>query len=316
MKILVTGSSGFIGFHVAKKLLEKGYQVHGIDNHNDYYSISLKETRKKILEHLGLNFQMLDINDISQLTSNFDLVINLAAQAGVRVPKEKEYLYKHSNIEGFKSVCDFCNKRNINKLIYASSSSVYSDVSKGKFKESSTQLVPKSEYGRSKLKNEEFANYFSTETNIKMIGLRFFSVYGPYGRPDMAYYLFSESIMNNKPIKLNNDGLMLRDMTYIDDVVDGIIGSVDFICSKKCTIKNELFNLGNDRPVSTKELLRILEFNLRKKTKKIKFETKNESLFTHADISRAKNLLGYNPKVSLEEGIKKFLNWYLNYENF
>ena len=316
MNILVTGSSGFIGFHVAKKLLEKGYQVHGIDNHNDYYSISLKETRKKILERLGLKFQMLDINYISQLTSNFDLVINLAAQAGVRVPEEKEYLYERTNIRGFESVCDFCNKRNINKLIYASSSSVYSDISKGKFKESSTPLVPKSKYGRSKLKNEEFANYFSTETNIKMIGLRFFSVYGPYGRPDMAYYLFSESIMNNKPIRLNNDGLMFRDMTYIDDVVDGIIGSVDFIYSKERTIKNEIFNLGNDRPVSTWELLKILEFNLRKKTKIIKIETKNESSFTHANISRAKNLLGYNPKVSLEKGIKKFLNWYLNYENF
>ncbi len=313
MKILVTGASGFIGYHLVKSLLKNDHRVIGIDNHNDYYDPALKELRNK--NNTSKNYELFkqDINNINLKKRDFDLAINLAAQAGVRIPKKNEYLYKHTNINGFKSFCNFCKNNNINKIIYASSSSVYSDFNYEKFSETSKILEPKSEYGASKLSNEAYANKFAKKEGIKFIGLRFFTVYGPFGRPDMAYYSFTDSLKNNKKIFLNNNGKMLRDMTYIDDIIKGIMLAIDFIFKKSNEGRNEIFNLGNDSPISTKFLLETLENKLNTRANiEINF-TSNELLRTHADISKAKNLLGYDPKISFNDGIKEFLIWHKTY---
>ena len=313
MKVFVTGSSGFIGFHLVKKLLKDGHEVVGIDDHNNYYNPALKFKRLSLLNSNKFSFYETDLNNINLKENNFDIAINLAAQAGVRVSKEKEHLYKHSNINGFESFCDFCKKNNINKILYASSSSVYSDINEGKFCEATTPLKPKSKYGESKLLNEIYASNFLKSYDASMIGLRFFSVYGPFGRPDMAYYAFTKAIKDKEIINLNNNGNMYRDMTFIDDVIDGVFGAVDHVF--KLQNKNEIFNLGNDIPIKTSDLLKRIEHIIGKKAS-IKFcKTENEAFKTHADITKAKNLLGYNPKVCFEEGIERFLEWHKHYEN-
>ena len=314
MKILVTGSSGFIGFHLTKRLIQDGHLVVGIDNHNDYYDVSLKELRNKELLCKNFKFYECDINNIKINEKNFDAVINLAAQAGVRVSPKKQFLYKHSNVNGFKSVVNFCLENKITKLIYASSSSVYSDENSEKFLEDYSILEPKSIYGSSKLSNEIHASELSNKENLSIVGLRFFSVYGPFGRPDMAYFHFTDALKNNRTIELNNAGDMSRDMTYIDDVIDGVSASLDYIFQKNTKCDNEIFNLGNDYPIKTLDLLKTLEKKLKIKAKiKIKY-TENEAFRTHADIAKAKNLLGYEPKVSFNEGIDLFLDWHKKYE--
>ena len=315
MKILVTGSSGFIGFHLIKKLLNSGHEVVGIDDHNSYYNPNLKLKRLALLNSRKFTFHLSDINNISIHDSNFDLAINLAAQAGVRVSKEKEYLYEYSNIAGFKSFCNFCREKDINKILYASSSSVYSDTNRGKFCEHKTLLEPKSEYGKSKLSNEMYASEIIKLTDISMVGLRFFSVYGPFGRPDMAYYSFTKAIKENRAISLNNEGNMFRDMTYIDDIIQGTLGAIDYLFSLKSKNKNEIFNLGNDAPIKTSYLLSKIEKVVGKKALIRHLATENENIKTHADITKAKNLLGYDPKVSFDKGIETFLDWHEQYEN-
>ena len=315
MKVLVTGSSGFIGFHLIKKLLNSGHEVVGIDDHNDYYNPDLKLKRLALLESKNFSFHLMDINSISIKDRNFDLAINLAAQAGVRVSKEKEHLYESSNITGFKSFCNFCRKKNINKILYASSSSVYSHTNREKFSEDATMLEPKSIYGKSKLSNEMHASEFIKSYEASMIGLRFFSVYGPFGRPDMAYYSFTKGIKERRIISLNNEGNMYRDMTFIDDVVEGILGAIDYVFNLGNESRNEVFNLGNDAPIKTSYLLHKIEDIIGIKALIHHTKTENEHLMTHADITKAKNLLGYQPRVSFEEGIKKFLDWHRHYEN-
>lgn len=314
-KIVVTGSSGFIGFYLSKKLLETGFKVIGIDNHSDYYNVALKKYRLSILEKF-CNFEFLnkDINNLEKLSEECDLAINLAAQAGVRVDPEKEYLYREANVKGFEAFCNFFINKRIKRIIYASSSSVYSDAGFEKFNESKTELKPRSAYGMSKLLNEKYAEEIVNRENISMIGLRFFSVYGPMGRPDMAYYLFTNAIKNDEAINLNNNGQMARDMTYIDDIVNGIYGAVKLIFQESYKSKHEIFNLGNDRPIETSYLLSTIEKELGKRAKIKPFETKNESFRTHADITKAKNLLGYSPQTNFNQGIKKFINWHNEYK--
>ena len=309
MHIIVTGSSGFIGYHLIKKLLELGFKVTGIDNHNDYYDQILKKKRCSALKSDNFTFVNADISELKDIGNDFDIAINLAAQAGVRVSKEREYLYKKTNINGFKSFVELCEKNNINKIIYASSSSVYSDDEKKKFVEDAVNLNPKSIYGQSKLQNEIFADEFSKRQSIKFLGLRFFSVYGPWGRPDMAYFIFTESLKKGNKITLYDNGKMLRDMTYIDDIVDGIIGSVQHITSNKM-LNHEIFNLGNDCPISTISLLETIEKILGIKSKRIMKASENEAFFTHANIEKAKKILAYNPKTDLNEGIRKFIEWH------
>ncbi len=315
MKILVTGSSGFIGFHLVRKLLNAGHKVVGIDNHNDYYDISLKEYRRDKLKNKNFKFYLQDINNIKIKEPSFDLAINLAAQAGVRVKKDKEHLYTHSNIHGFKAFCSFCKLKNISKIIYASSSSVYSDSNSKKFSENRSELKPKSKYGISKLVNENYASKICNESDISIIGLRFFSVYGPYGRPDMAYFLFTEALKNSKIINLNNKGLMARDMTYIDDIINGVEASIKYLFREKKQIKNEIFNLGNNLPITTNNLLRTLSKKINKSYQIKNIHTKNEIQITHADITKAKNLLGYQPEINFNKGIDNFLKWHSEYEN-
>jgi len=313
MKILITGSSGFIGFHLTSKLLKLGHDVIGIDDHNDYYDIKLKERRRDLLLGKNFTFYKQDINKISIKEKKIDIAINLAAQAGVRIPESNHYLYSHTNVNGYENFCNFCLLENIKNIIYASSSSVYSDKEGGRFVENYTKLEPKSEYGKSKLLNETFSSNFSKKTDTNFIGLRFFSVYGPYGRPDMAYFLFTELLKQNKKITLNNKGSMARDMTYIDDIVEGILSSINLIMSSNFTQKHEIINLGNNAPVTANKLLRILEKKLARKSKIDYRGTANESMYTHADISKAKRILGYNPRVSLDNGLDKFLQWHNSY---
>ena len=315
MKILVTGSSGFIGFHLVNKLLSDGHTVVGIDDHNDYYNPKLKLKRLSLLNPKNFNFYECDINNISTCGKSFDLAINLAAQAGVRVSKEKEYLYEHSNIEGFISFCNYCKENNINKILYASSSSVYADINDNKFCEDSSLINPKSKYGKSKLANEMHASELINSCDLSMVGLRFFSVYGPYGRPDMAYYAFTEAIKEKGIINLNNNGNMYRDMTFIDDIIQGIFGAIDYVFSPENKNKNEIFNLGNDSPIKISDMVHKLEQMIGKKSLIKHSTTENEALKTHADITKAKNLLGYDPKVNFDEGIERFLNWHNHYEN-
>ena len=312
MRILITGVAGFIGFHLAKKLIESSHQVTGVDNLNDYYDPNLKKLRLSILKSKNFKFFELDINDMNLIDKNFDLVINFAAQAGVRVLEEKKENYVHSNINGFKKVVEFCVENSIKKLIYASSSSVYDDSLSQAFSECDAHLKPKSMYGETKLFNEQYIDKFSRK--IESIGLRFFSVYGPYGRPDMAYFSFTESLKKGQKINLHNNGTMARDMTYIDDAVDGVIKSIDFLFDSNKKNRNEVFNIGNDSPILTSKLLKILENNLETKSEIKNIDVLNESIYTHADLKKSKSMLGYNPKIGLEEGIKKFLDWHKTYE--
>ena len=313
MRILITGASGFIGFHLINKLL-KNHEVYGIDSYSNNYDISLKKERYQKTVKDNYFFFEQNIRNIKLPNVKFDLAINLAAQPGVRVDKSKEYLYRETNEEGFIKFCNFCIERNIKKIIYASSSSVYSDDGEEKFKENHTLLRPKSLYGKSKLENEKYASYLADKEDISIIGLRFFSVYGPFGRPDMAYYSFARSLMNNEKIILNNYGTMARDMTYIDDIISGVISSFKLITEEKTKFKNEIFNLGNDSPVMVVDLLKEIEKQLSLKAAVIHAHTNNESKYTHADITKAKKILGYKPITSIDIGIKKFLEWCKKYE--
>lgn len=313
MKILITGSSGFIGFHLAKKLLNDGHLVTGLDNLNDYYSQDLKQDRLEILKDIKgfFTFHNLDLNSIQKLKfPDFDIAINLAAQPGVRIGWDKNSNYIDSNILGFHTFLDFCHFNNIKKIIFASSSSVYGDQKNSPFKEDS-KLSPTSVYASSKTYNEHLAKSFSTLFGSDIIGLRFFTVYGSLGRPDMAYYLFSEKIKNSEEISLFNDGDMSRDMTHISDIVNGINLSINYLMENKTNF--EVFNLGNDYPIKTKELLEKLELKLEKKAIIKNIKSKNESFITHADLSKSREILKYNPKVDLDEGIDEFMSWYISY---
>ena len=313
MKFIVTGTSGFIGYHLARKLLQQGHSVLGIDNHSDYYDVSLKQMRCEMLKCDNFHFLESDLNDFCLSDKRYDIGINLAAQPGVRASKDNIELYNSTNIEGFKNFCNTLKKNQVKKIIYASSSSVYSDESGEQFNEKDTILLPKSIYGLSKLNNEKYAAKFSYQNNISMIGLRFFSVYGPYGRPDMAYYSFARSIIKKEIIHLHNEGEMLRDMTYIDDIINGIISSIDFINESEL-VKNEIFNLGNSKPIKTISLLKEIEKILGKKALVKKINTTDESKYTHANISKAKKILKYNPQTDFEKGIRNFIEWLIEYE--
>ena len=310
MRLLLTGVSGFIGFHLAKKLLETGNHVIGIDNLDSYYSIKLKSDRLEILSGFKqFEFHKMSLKEISgQSFKNIDVAINFAAQAGVRLPKNKHYKYQEFNIEGHKSFLDCCKKNKIENILYASSSSVYSGLSDLPFSENRRIIKTKNKYAESKLTNEKFSENFTELTNSKIIGLRFFTVYGEYGRPDMAYYSFTNEILAGREIVLFNDGETSRDMTNISDIVDGVLKSIDYLTNKN--LRHEIFNLGNDSPIVTLDLVALIEneFNA---IAKVKFEySPNEVMKTHADLTKAKRLLGYSPKISIDDGLKSFFSWY------
>lgn len=312
MKFLITGVAGFIGFHLAKTLLSEGNEVHGIDSLNDYYDQNLKKQRTEILLKENLTFYKEDINYLNSISNDYDFLIHLAAQPGVRLPKEKSYKYIESNLMGFSKIFELASTCNIKNVIYASSSSVYGNAASPLVEDIKTE--PRSIYGFTKKLNEDYAELLSTKNNIKILGLRFFTVYGPYGRPDMAYFKFSKMLKNNESIPLFNDGKNLRDMTYIKDIIDGIQLCIKHIISVKEDSYHEVFNLGNNKPISTSYLLKTISKKMNIEPNIDRILDVEEVHSTNADLSKAKDILGYNPKTDLDEGLDNFLEWFKEYE--
>ncbi len=317
MKILLTGGAGFIGFHTAKSLLERGDELTIIDNFNDYYTPKLKRDRinelKKeynfdLFEKDISNFQ--DLNEIFE-KNKFDKICHLAAQAGVRYSIENPLIYGHSNIIGTLNLLELAKRHNIKDFVFASSSSVYGNNKKIPFSEEDRVDNPISLYAATKKANEEMAFAYSHLFNLNCTGLRFFTVYGPWGRPDMAPFKFTDKIANGKEIEVYNNGDMLRDFTYIDDIVSGVLSSIDH------PFKFEIFNLGRGNPVNLMNFIEEIEKNLNKKAVKNFMPMQAGDVYsTFADTSKAKRMLDYSPKTNLDEGIKKFVEWYKEYYNF
>ncbi|MEC8611104.1 MAG: NAD-dependent epimerase [Bacteroidota bacterium] len=327
MRVLLTGVAGFIGSHVANYLLERGDEVVGIDNLNDYYEVSLKKDRLQRLETTCQNssesnftFLKVDISDSDSLRRvfkkyPFDAVCHLAAQAGVRYSLENPSTYIQSNIVGFANMLECCKTHNIKHLVYASSSSVYGLNKKIPFSVEDNVDRPISLYAATKKSNELMAYTYSHLFDLAVTGLRFFTVYGPWGRPDMAYFMFTKAIINNQPIKVYNQGEMERDFTYIDDIVEGIIRVID-----KGRISNDktppfkLYNIGNNKPVNLLQFIKTIEDRIGKKAIK-QFEPiqAGDVTTTYADVEALINDFDYAPKTSVEQGIKHFVDWYFSY---
>lgn len=311
---LVTGAAGFIGFHVSKRLLDAGERVVGVDNLNRYYDVDLKESRLRILKgYDGFAFYQEDISDLPAMESVFEKnrvtrVCNLAAQAGVRHSLKDPFSYQRSNLEGFLNILELARKYEVQNLVYASSSSVYGNNKKVPFSVEDRVDNPASLYGATKKANELMAHAYSHLYNVPCTGLRYFTVYGPWGRPDMALFLFTEAILKKKPISVFNYGKMKRDFTYIDDVVDGTIAALER------PFHYEMFNLGNSTPTGLLEFIGILEKELGQKARKRFLPMQPGDVEeTSADIEKSKTMLGFAPKTSLPEGIRKFVAWYRDY---
>ncbi len=313
-KVLITGVAGFIGYHLARRLCDEGISVFGIDNLNEYYDVSLKKAR---LAHLKqsecFEFQLVDICDIETLRSVFrenkiERVCNLAAQAGVRYSLENPFAYQKSNLEGFLNILECSREFSIQNLVYASSSSVYGKSSEFPFSEDQQLDHPISLYAATKKSNELMAHTYSHLFGLPTTGLRFFTVYGPFGRPDMALFLFSEAMLQGRPIQVFNHGKMQRDFTYVDDIVDGVIRALD------TAHDYEIFNLGNNRMVELCYFIECLEQELGVKAQKDFLPIQAGDVpKTCANIDHAKQLLGYNPKTGIEDGIRSFVAWYKDY---
>ena len=315
--ILVTGCAGFIGYSTSKVLLEKGYRIYGVDNINNYYSVRLKKDRIKELYKINKNFKFykIDISDEKKIINLFkkikiDYVLHLAAQAGVRYSLEKPLTYIKSNLNGFFNILECCKKHNITKLVYASSSSVYGKTASIPFIENQNTDNPEQLYAATKKSNELIAQSYSNLYNLNIVGLRYFTVYGPWGRPDMAIFSFVENAMKKKKINIFNRGNHHRDFTYIDDVVNI---SVKILLSKK-HFKNEIYNIGNNKPIKLSYLISLIEkkLNLKIKRKLLPFQ-KGDVFKTYASIRKTKRDFNYNPKENIETGISKFIEWYKNY---
>ena len=310
--ILITGVCGFIGFSVAKKCLDNGFNVVGLDNINNYYDQLLKERRLEILrKYKQFKFYQKNLANLNDVKEKISVAINFAAQAGVRLPKDEFYKYEESNIKGFDYFLDFCERNRIKYIIYASSSSVYSGSENIPFKEEDDLKKPLSKYAQTKLFNEFMACKFAKQKSINIIGLRLFTVYGPWGRPDMAYYQFTKKLLNDEEITLFNDGQLSRDMTYIDDIVNGVMSSIEYVQLTKNN--HEIFNLGNSKPIKTIDLLTLIQnkFKINGYIKHI--ETTNEVKITSADITRASSILDYQPNTKIEEGMSSFFDWFKDY---
>ena len=317
--ILVTGSAGFIGFHLSKKLLEVGYNVIGIDNLNSYYNPDLKKERLKILNNYSeFQFFLSNIVDFQELENVFEkykpeVVVNLAAQAGVRYSIDHPREYIDSNICGFFNILEACRNYPIEHLVYASSSSVYGNQRKTPFAVEDKTDYPISLYAATKKTNELMAYTYSHLYGIPATGLRFFTVYGPYGRPDMAYYKFADAIMKNMPIKIYNNGDMLRDFTYIDDVVEAltlILGKSP--CPDENGVRHRVYNIGNNNPVRLMDFVSALEEALGKKAIKEYLPMQPGDVYqTYADVAALERDFGCRPTVSIKEGLTKFAEWYL-----
>ena len=333
MTILVTGAAGFIGMHLSLNLLKLGFDVVGIDNLNSYYDINLKLARIQNIKATNKSFEFfkIDLNDKEKITNlfntfRFDIIINLAAQAGVRYSLENPYSYIESNISGFLNILEASRNNNISHLIFASSSSIYGSSTKTPFNENDNTDHPISLYGATKKANEMMAHSYSHLYNIPSTGLRFFTVYGPWGRPDMAPMIFAKAIIERKPIYLFNKGNMIRDFTYIDDIVEGIT-----ILIKKPPVVNrsfdtqtnlssssfapyKIFNIGKGSPVNINYFLELLEKNLGIKAIKIMSPNQPGDVhITEADTSAIFDWVRFEAKTNIEKGVESFLKWFTSY---
>lgn len=323
MKILVTGVAGFIGYHLSNKLLALGNQIYGIDNLNDYYAVSLKQARlAQLLPHKQFTFECLDISDrdaVAKLfaTYNFDCVINLAAQAGVRYSLKNPHAYVDSNLVGFTNILEGCRHSKIKHLVFASSSSVYGANTKVPFSVGDKVDRPVSLYAATKKANELMAHSYSHLYDIPITGLRFFTVYGPWGRPDMAYFKFTEAIAQGKPIDVYNFGRMKRDFTYIDDIIQAIVKIIPHqpqVPPEQPPYK--VYNLGNNSPVELGEFISAIETALGKQAEKNLIPMQpGDVVTTYADVDELITDFDFKPSTELSQGIKKFVSWYRQYYN-
>ena len=330
MKTLVTGVAGFIGMHVAKKMLEFNSEFVGIDNINDYYDLNLKKSRLDFLKKKSkaFNFKKIDIQDYSKLNrlfekNNFDQVIHLAAQAGVRYSIKNPQAYIDSNLTGFLNILELCKKFSIKHLLFASSSSVYGLNENTPFSEIDNTDFPVSLYACTKKANELMAHSHSNMYNLPVTGLRFFTVYGPWGRPDMSPHIFANAIQTNSPIKLFNKGNMTRDYTYIDDVVEGI---TKILTKPPTTLSNHsikikktpynIFNIGNESPVNIENFVKLMQKYMGKSCP-IEYEPMQlgDVKTTHSDNKKLYEWIQFKAKTPIDLGIKKFCEWYKNFYN-
>ena len=342
MKIFVTGAAGFIGFHLCKRFIKEGIEVIGLDNLNPYYDVNLKQSRISELHILSkkfsnkFKFYEMDLvksedlekifKDANQKKSKITEVIHLAAQAGVRYSLENPSAYIQSNLVGFFNIIDQSKKNEINHFYYASSSSVYGGNDKLPFKESDNVDRPISLYAATKKSNELIAHTYSHLFSMPTIGLRFFTVYGPWGRPDMALFKFTDSIINDKPIRVFNYGKMIRDFTYIDDVVDSIFYLLQRINSERILNKNnetnqindsvkyKIFNVGNSNPIKLNDYIKAIELHLNKKADVIYEEMQPGDVeSTYANTELLEKYIDFKPSTTIDFGIRKFIDWYLDY---
>lgn len=320
MKILITGAAGFIGYHLSNKLLALGYQIYGVDNLNDYYDISLKQARlTQLLSQDNFTFERLDISDrdrVSQLfaTHDFDCVINLAAQAGVRYSLKNPHAYVDSNLVGFTNILEGCRHSKVQHLLFASSSSVYGANTKVPFSTSDRTDSPVSLYAATKKANELMAYSYSHLYSIPTTGLRFFTVYGAWGRPDMAYFKFTKAIAQGKPIDVYNYGKMKRDFTYIDDVVAAITRIISRPPHTLGQPPYKVYNLGNNSPVELGEFIRAIETALGKSAKKNLLPMQpGDVVATYAEVNELMADFDFKPSTSINVGVKKFVDWYQQY---
>jgi len=331
-KILVTGAAGFIGFHLSKRLLDLGDAVTGLDNLNDYYDIDLKKSRLgQLRDYPGFTFHKADLHDKNDLKSifydgGFKIVVNMAAQAGVRYSLKNPHAYVDSNISGFLNILEGCRQNNIEHLVFASSSSVYGANTKMPFSEHQHTDHPVSLYGATKKANEVMAHAYAHLYGIPCTGLRFFTVYGPWGRPDMAYFLFTKAILEGTPINVFNHGKMKRDFTYVDDITQGVIRVMERPPKANeqwdgnepdpasGAVPYKLYNIGNNNPVELSLFIEILERCLVKKAERNLLPMQPGDVpATYADIDDLAKDVGFRPSTPIEDGLKKFTTWYREY---
>ena len=314
MTVVITGSAGFIGFHLAQALLSAGETVVGLDNYNDYYFPGLKRARDSLLRrhdrYTSVELDLTDFDGLSELCAGNEpeLVIHLAAQAGVRYSITHPFAYQQSNLQGFLNVLELCRQRRIPKLVYASSSSVYGGLSELPYHEGQRTDMPVSLYAATKKANELMAHTYSHLYGLQTVGLRFFTVYGPWGRPDMAYWSFTERILADEPIQVYNYGKMQRDFTYIDDIVDGILK-----VRRASTLPlSAVYNIGNHRSENLLDFIGEIETALGKSARKELLPLQpGDVLATYASVDALRDATGYEPTTPISEGIPKFVEWYL-----
>ena len=328
--ILVTGNAGFIGYHTTKRLLVDGHDVVGLDNLNDYYDPALKQARlEQLAPEVAFRSVVADLGDRETLESlfdeyAFDKVVHLAAQAGVRYSLENPKAYIDSNIVGFLNILENCRRHGIGHLVYASSSSVYGLNEKTPFSEDDPVDHPASLYAATKKSNELLAHTYSHLFGLPTTGLRFFTVYGPWGRPDMAIFKFTKAILEERPIDVYNNGEMKRDFTYIDDIVEGVVRTVfnvptpepsnDLSSPASARAPFRIYNIGNNKPVELMRLISVLETILDREAKKNFLPMQpGDALETCADVDRLRQTVGFAPETDLDDGLRRFVDWYRKY---